>query len=246
MVGIGTDVVDVERMRSVLARTPSFVDRVFAQDEQEYATRAKDPVERYAARFAAKEAALKALGLGLGGMALRDIVVARAESGEPSLELRGDAGEVAIAHGVGRWLLTMSHSKLIAQATVVALASADDPTLRVELYANEIAATVEFYQDVLGAVVERREDGYAHLRLGQIELGIVAAADLPPDHPAHPGDGLHGAGLELVIEVPDVDAAWERVARRVEDTPAPEARSWGLRDFRFVDPDGVYLRVTDR
>lgn len=128
IIGIGSDVVDIERMRTVLERTPTFADRVFAPEEQAYATSGGSSIERYAARFAAKEAALKALGLGLGAMAMRDIVVQRAASGAPSLELRGAAAQVAASHGVQRWLLTMAHSTLVAQATVIALGAppADD------------------------------------------------------------------------------------------------------------------------
>ncbi len=121
LIGIGTDVVDIDRMRAVLERTPTFVERVFATEEQQYASSARDPVERYAARFAAKEATLKALGLGLGAMSMREIVVLRAASGAPSLDLRGAAAVVAAEHGVERWLLTMAHSSLVAQATVVAV-----------------------------------------------------------------------------------------------------------------------------
>jgi holo-[acyl-carrier protein] synthase len=121
IIGLGTDVVDVARLREAIERTPTLVDRLFADDEQVYARAARDPAERFAARFAAKEAALKALGLGLGGMVLRDIVVVRADSGAPSLELRGDAAAVAAGHGVGRWLLSLSHAGGIATATAIAL-----------------------------------------------------------------------------------------------------------------------------
>ncbi len=121
VIGLGTDVVDVARFCEALQRTPTLLDRLFAHDEQVYALAAADPTERFAARFAAKEAVLKALGLGLGAMALRDIVVVRAESGAPSIELRGSAAEVAAEHGVGRWLLSMSHAGGVATATVIAL-----------------------------------------------------------------------------------------------------------------------------
>lgn len=121
VLGVGTDVVDVARLRAALERTPTMRDRLFADDEQAYAEAGADPAERYAARFAAKEAVLKALGLGLGGMVLREIVVVRAESGAPSLELRGDAAAVAASHGVGSWMLSLSHAAGIATATVLAL-----------------------------------------------------------------------------------------------------------------------------
>ena len=88
MIGIGTDLVDIERFRRSLERTPGLRERLFRPDERAYAEQRNDPVERYAGRFAAKEAALKALGLGLGGMAMYDIEVVRAESGSPSISAR--------------------------------------------------------------------------------------------------------------------------------------------------------------
>lgn len=121
MLGIGTDVVDIERFRDVLARTPTMVDRVFTSDERAYCERAVDPVPRLAVRFAAKEAALKALGLGLGGMRMADIEVWRHPDGRPELVLHGSAVTVARSHGVESWLVTLSHTEIVAQATVVAL-----------------------------------------------------------------------------------------------------------------------------
>ena len=118
MIGIGTDLVDIERFRRSLERTPGLRDRLFRPDEQAYADQRGDPVERYASRFAAKEAALKALGL--GGMAMYDIEVVRAESGAPSLLLHGEAAETAAAAGVTGWLVTISHTDTVAQAVVVA------------------------------------------------------------------------------------------------------------------------------
>ena len=120
MIGIGTDLVDIERFRRSLERTPGLRERLFRPDERAYAEQRNDPVERYAGRFAAKEAALKALGLGLGGMAMYDIEVVRAESGSPALRLHGEAAAVAAGAGVADWLVTISHTDTVAQAVVVA------------------------------------------------------------------------------------------------------------------------------
>ena len=122
VVGIGTDLVDIDRFRIVLRRRPSMADRLFTAGERSYAARAADPTARLAARFAAKEAALKALGYGLGGMRMADIEVIRAADGQPELVLHGDARSTAAEHGVGRWLVSLSHTDRLAQATVVALA----------------------------------------------------------------------------------------------------------------------------
>jgi len=121
VVGIGADLVDIDRFRMVLRRRPSVVGRLFTAGERTYAERAADPAVRLAARFAAKEAALKALGYGLGGMRMADIEVVRDASGRPELVLHGDASATAAGHGVGRWLVSLSHTDHLAQATVVAL-----------------------------------------------------------------------------------------------------------------------------
>ncbi|NNE72855.1 MAG: holo-ACP synthase [Acidimicrobiales bacterium] len=120
IVGVGADVVDLERFRASLERTPGLLDRLFTADEQAYATSAVDPTERLAARFAAKEAVLKALASGLGAARLRDIEVVRAESGAPSLRLHETAAALAATHGVAAWHVSLSHSALVAQAFVVA------------------------------------------------------------------------------------------------------------------------------
>ena len=120
MIGIGIDAVDVDRFRRVLARRPRLVHRLFTAEEQAYANRQADPTQRYAARFAAKEAVLKALGIGLGRVALTEIEVVREPSGAPGLRLWGRAAAVAEASGVAHWRLSMTHTALIAQAVAVA------------------------------------------------------------------------------------------------------------------------------
>jgi len=122
LVGIGIDLVEIDRFRTALARTPGLKDRVFRPDERAYSDAKRDPVERYAVRFAAKEAVMKALGCGLGDIAMFDIEVRRAESGEPSVLLHGRAAQVAAERGVTRWLLSLTHTERTAQAIAVALA----------------------------------------------------------------------------------------------------------------------------
>lgn len=121
MIGIGTDLVELDRFRRTLARTPKIVDRLFTDGERAYAEARKDPTERFAARFAAKEAVLKAMGAGIGDCRFREIEVVRAESGAPSVLLHGRAAELAAERGVGEWRLTMTHTASLAQAIAVAL-----------------------------------------------------------------------------------------------------------------------------
>jgi holo-[acyl-carrier protein] synthase len=121
-VAVGVDVVDIDRFESVMTRQSSFLDRVFTVDEREYCDRAKATsvrCQRYAARFAAKEAVMKALGCGLGAYGFHDVEVARDDdSGEPWLMVKGKAAVLADERGITRWMLSLSHSDVVAIAFV--------------------------------------------------------------------------------------------------------------------------------
>ncbi len=118
--GVGVDAVDVARFRAVLARRPAMVARLFTDDERRYAEGTRDPGSRYAARFAAKEATLKAFGVGLGATDFHELEVVRAEGGAPGLVLRGRAAALAERLGVRRCHISLTHTDLVAVATVVA------------------------------------------------------------------------------------------------------------------------------
>jgi holo-[acyl-carrier protein] synthase len=126
VIGVGTDLCSVSRMRVALARTPSLADRVFTREEREYCERRRDPAERFAARFAAKEAVLKAMGAGLGACSLREIEVLRADAGAPSVALHGAAARLADSRGVQQLHLALSHDRDTAIAVVIALRGAED------------------------------------------------------------------------------------------------------------------------
>lgn len=118
----GVDVVSIERIAILLeAHGDRFRARVFTEVEQRYAE--SSPIrraERYAVRFAAKEATLKALGTGLrGGIHWTDIEVVSSHVGAPQLVLRGEAASVAHRLGVERWLVSLSHSGGVAIASVI-------------------------------------------------------------------------------------------------------------------------------
>jgi holo-[acyl-carrier protein] synthase len=121
---IGVDVVDLERFESVVDRRPRFVERVFTADERAYCDRAKAVslrCQRYAVRFAAKEAVMKALGCGLGAYAFHDVAVDRDDdSGAPRLIVTGGAAALATARGIAHWHLSLTHSEAVAIAFVVA------------------------------------------------------------------------------------------------------------------------------
>lgn len=121
IVGVGIDLVDVDRFRTSLQRTPSMRERMFTPGERAYAESANDPAERYAARFAAKEAVMKALGVGLGAFGFHDVEVQREDGGRPSLVVIGAAELLAVERGVIAWQLSLTHTTLSAGAVVVAV-----------------------------------------------------------------------------------------------------------------------------
>jgi holo-[acyl-carrier protein] synthase len=123
MIGIGVDLCEVDRMRTALARTPRLRTRLFTDEEQAYCDTRSDPTERYAVRFAAKEAVMKAMGVGVGACKWREIEVARADSGAPSVLLHGGAQRLAEERGIAGWRLTMTHTHRVAEAIAVALAA---------------------------------------------------------------------------------------------------------------------------
>ena len=89
MIGIGVDAVDIERFRRSLDRTPTMRERLFTSAELAYVAPQADPVPSLAVRFAAREAVMKALGLGLGAFGFHEVSVARHESGAPFLLVEG-------------------------------------------------------------------------------------------------------------------------------------------------------------
>ena len=120
VIGIGIDLVDIERFRRSLERTPTMRTRLFTEIELAYVAPQADPVPSLAARFAAREAVMKALGVGLGAFSFHDVWVERAESGRPSLSLAGRAAELAAVAGVAVWHLSLTHSDVMAAAYVIA------------------------------------------------------------------------------------------------------------------------------
>jgi holo-[acyl-carrier protein] synthase len=118
--GVGTDIVDVCRLATSLRRRPAFADLVFGSDERRFCDSQRRPEVHYAARFAAKEAFLKALGLGiLGGVALGDIEVVRDPEGTPRLRLGPTASDALARSGGATTFLSLFHDRRVAIALVV-------------------------------------------------------------------------------------------------------------------------------
>lgn len=121
VLGLGVDVVDLERFAKVLARTPSITRRICTDAEQAYCEKAKvsaKRIERYAGRFAVKEAVHKALGRGVGAFRWRDIEVVKAPSGAPSLALAGSAAAAADVLGISRWHVTTTHDRVVVAVVI--------------------------------------------------------------------------------------------------------------------------------
>jgi holo-[acyl-carrier protein] synthase len=121
IVSIGIDIIEVVRIREVLLRTPRFAERVFTTAERAYCdSRGAVAAQHYAVRFAAKEAALKALQTGWrGGISWQDVEISARESGAPFLVFRGQVLEVFNKFGATATHLSMSHTTQHAIAQVV-------------------------------------------------------------------------------------------------------------------------------
>ena len=122
VVGIGVDLVDVERVRRLLTRRSTFAERVFTPDEIAYCSRQASPAECYAARWAAREACRKALG-GIREMRWHDVKVERAPTGAPSLALSGSSLARARALGVSDVMVALTHERTMAAAFCLAVRS---------------------------------------------------------------------------------------------------------------------------
>ncbi|HET6648376.1 MAG TPA: holo-ACP synthase [Pyrinomonadaceae bacterium] len=121
IVSIGIDIIEVRRIREVLTRTPRFAERVFTSAERTYCTgRGAVAAQHYAARFAAKEAALKALQTGWkGGIGWHDVEVASRDGGAPYLIFHGQVQELFAKSGANAAHLTLSHTSEHAIAEVI-------------------------------------------------------------------------------------------------------------------------------
>jgi lactoylglutathione lyase len=124
--------------------------------------------------------------------------------------------------------------------------------VRIELFVDHVERSARFYREIPGFRPARDVDetGYLPISAGALTIGLQGHAKLPSDHHFRPEhfSGPRGVGVEIQIEVDDVDALY---ALAVATATALGAgiepigdRSWGLRDFRLIDPDGYYLCIS--
>jgi len=123
VIGVGVDAVDVERFRAALRRRPRLQDRLFTASERAEASRRRDPVPGLAARFAAKEAVMKSMSVGLGAFDFVDVEVVRGPGGAPRLGVAGRAAELAAERAVAGWHLSLTDTAAVAVAVAVAYGS---------------------------------------------------------------------------------------------------------------------------
>lgn len=120
--GAGIDIIEVDRVRrAVERRGKAFLERVYTPAELEYCGSDPNQFRRLAARFAAKEAVLKAIGTGLRQVKWVEAEIVNDSLGKPEVVLRGRLAEIAAERGVGRIIITLSHSRDYAAAQAIAL-----------------------------------------------------------------------------------------------------------------------------
>lgn len=118
--GIGTDLIEVERITEKVGNKPGFRELVFSEAEIAYCEKKTFKFEHYAARFAAKEAFFKAIGTGWrDGMAFNEVEVRNDEMGKPVLNLLGKTAETIREMGLGNIFVSLAHLKTVASAVVV-------------------------------------------------------------------------------------------------------------------------------
>ena len=122
-VGHGVDVVELDEFQKLIAQSgDSFVGRCFTEHEQGYAGNGPNRIARLAARFAGKEAVLKALGTGwTGDISFKDVEVVHQPSGAPSIKVSGAVARLAAEKGITSFYVSLSHTMRLATASVIAV-----------------------------------------------------------------------------------------------------------------------------
>ena len=173
--GIGVDMLEIARMERVIERRPNFLRRVFTEEEREYCERTARPAEHYAARWAAREAVVKALGCGFGnGVGIRDVSVTRDERGAVRARLTGGAAKVAMEKGVVEVALSISYTRDVAVANAVAVTEAIKPKPDAKAdAARALAASFREAKSVLDEL-ERVEDAQMALPIDAVAPDMTA------------------------------------------------------------------------
>ncbi|QNK48966.1 VOC family protein [Brevibacterium sp. PAMC23299] len=120
--------------------------------------------------------------------------------------------------------------------------------LRLELFVESIEKSVGFYRDILEFNAPKEIiHTYVPVKKGNVTLGLGEMKSLPENHPLKVSNNSQqtGLGVEIVLEVEDINDIYNKVVEKGYSIQTKlTKRSWGLEDFRLIDPDGYYLRIT--
>lgn len=119
IIGVGTDIIEVKRIRAAIAKNERFVTRVYTPAEIAYCQQKSRPELSFAARFAAKEAVSKAFGTGIGKIGWLDMEITNEQSGQPIVHLSGKCAMIAQEKRIKAIHLTLSHTEEYAVATAI-------------------------------------------------------------------------------------------------------------------------------
>ena len=122
---VGTDIIEIERIRNAAKRHPGFFDRILTADEKKYCLAKVDSCVPLAGRFAAKEAVMKCLQVGLERISWQDIAILADEVGSPQVHLTGAARQLLRESGLGYIQVSISHSRDYAMAVAIGECVAD-------------------------------------------------------------------------------------------------------------------------
>ncbi len=200
-VGLGVDIVEIERVRRIIKRTPAFVRKVYSEEERSYCMAKANPEVHFATRFAAKEAVLKALGTGFSeGIGIRDIEVGRTAKGRPYVILSGRAKEIAESYGVLEIPLSLSftHTEAVACAMAITAESVKAAEERVDPM-EELARQFKEARGMLDEMDAKKRAGG--------ESGAAAETEPASESASACGPGSDGAApLEGRASVDDKEA----------------------------------------
>ena len=171
--GIGVDIVEISRMERIMHVTPSFISRMFTEEERAYCDASARPAAHYACRFAAREAVLKSLGAGFGqeGVGRNDVCTSRDSNGKPIAVLSGGAQAVAERLGVQEVAISLSFTGDLAIANALAITAESRPK---EDKISERQVIAQSFREARSVLDELE-------RVQEFEVDILAQSDYEPD-----------------------------------------------------------------
>jgi len=121
ILGIGVDIIEIERVQSFVHKNPRFLEKIFTNDERKYFESKGFKIESIAGNFAAKEAISKSLGTGIRKFKLKDIEILRDELGKPIVKTYNNLEKICIDYNISEIMVSISHCKQYAVANAVAI-----------------------------------------------------------------------------------------------------------------------------